>query len=116
MGAFLGSFFSAVLAKFVGLATFIGALMVAAFAAWWLLGTDLAAWVVEQMLDAVIAILGSIEIDTELFNPGSYISALPPEITNMLGIIRIGEALAIISAAIVAKVLLQLIPFTRLGS
>lgn len=112
----MGPFFTALLGKIVAFASWIGTLAVAMFAAWWLLGTDLFAWLFEQILDIVIAVLNSFDVDMELFNPGVYISALPPDVVNMLGLIRVGEALAIVGAAIVIKVLLQLIPFTRLGS
>lgn len=34
----------------------------------------------------------------------------------MLGLLRVGEAFAIIASAAVIRITLQLIPFTRLGS
>lgn len=74
----MGAFFTAILGKIVSLAAWLGALVVAMFAAIWLLGTDLGCWFVESMLDVVISIMNSIDMDFELFNPGNYISALPP--------------------------------------
>lgn len=112
----MGAFFTALLGRLAGLAGFTGALAVAAFGAAWLLGTDLGAWLFESVLDVAISALNSFELDGELFNPGSYIEALPGEVTNMLGLLRIGECFAIIASAVVVKITLQLIPFTRLGS
>lgn len=112
----MGAFFTAILAKIVGFAAWIGALMVACFAAWWLLGTDVFAWLFEQVLDIVISVLGEIDFDFETFNPAQYISGLPPEIVNTFGLLRLGEAFTIIVSAIVLRLTLQLIPFTRLGS
>lgn len=112
----MGAFFTALLGRLAGLATFTGALAVAAFAALWLLVTDAGVWVFDQVLGVAVGALSLIDLDTELFNPGTYISALPVEITNMLGVLRIGEAMAILASAVVIRIGLQLIPFTRLGS
>lgn len=112
----MGAFFTAILAKFATLAGWLLALVVAIFAATWLLGTDLFAWLFEQLLDALIEILNAFQPDFTLFNPAQYINALPAEVVQMVGFLRVGEALAIIGAAIIIRIGLQLIPFTRLGS
>ena len=110
------AFYTLVLAKITGFAAWIAALTVAIFAATWLLGTDLGAWLFEQVLDITISVLNTISFDAELFNPAEYIGSLPAETVQMLGLLRVGESLAIVASAVVLKVLLQLIPFTRLGS
>lgn len=112
----IGAAVTAILSKIVGFAAWLGLLAVAMFAAFWLLGTDLGAWIFEQVLTIAIAALDSIPWNAEVFNPGSYISALPPEVTNIMGLLRLGECVAIIAAAVILKIILQLIPFTRLGS
>lgn len=112
----IGAFFTAILAKFGAMAGWLITLAVAVFAAFWLLGTDLGAWLFEQVLDVAISALNSISFNSQTFNPSTYISALPAEIGNMLGLLRIGECFAIIAAAVILKLLLQLVPFTRLGS
>lgn len=112
----MGAFFTAILGKIVGFAAWIGALAVACFAAWWLLGTDLFAWLFEQVLDIAISALNALDVDFQQFNPGNYIGGLPPELVNMLGLLRVGEAFTIIASAAVIRITLQLIPFTRLGS
>lgn len=114
----IGLFFSAILAKVVALAAWFGALFVAAFAALWLLTTDLGCWVLEGLLSLIQIVLDSLPgvEGFALFNPAQYVSGLPPDLVNMLGLIRIGEAMAILLAAILIKLTLQIIPFTRLGS
>jgi hypothetical protein len=112
----IGIAITAILAKIAAFAAWIAALVVLMYAAWWLLGTDLGCWAFEQMLQLVASILNSITFDFSAFNPGQYISGLPADVVNMLGLIRVGESLAIIVSAIIIRVTLQLIPFTRLGS
>lgn len=112
----IGAFFTAILAKFGAVLAWVAALAVLVFAALWLLGTDLGAWIFEQVLDVAISALNSITFSSETFNPSTYIAALPVEIGNMLALLRVGECFTIIAAAVVLKLLLQLVPFTRLGS
>lgn len=114
----MGLFFSAILAKFVSLATWIGKLFVAVFASLWLLVTDLGCWMVESLLELVQVVLDGLPGPDgfSLFNPAQYIAGLPADLVNMIGLVRIGESFAIILAAILIKLTLQIIPFTRLGS
>ncbi|CAG2143001.1 DUF2523 family protein [Cupriavidus plantarum] len=114
----MGAFFTAVLAKFAALAGWFGSLAVAAFAAAWLVGTDLVCWAFEGMLRLVGTVLNGLP-GTEAFaslNPAQYLSGAPADLVNVVGLLRVGEGLAIILAAIGIKLALQVIPFTRLGS
>jgi hypothetical protein len=77
---------------------------------------DLLIYVVDTFLDLTTSILESIAIDFSVFDPSSYISSMPAEVSQIIGMIRIPEAIGIIVAAIAIKMLLQLIPFTRLGT
>lgn len=76
---------------------------------------DLFFWILDNVLEFVVAILESLEFDFSLFNPAQYIGGMPADVVNVIGLIRVPEAIAIILAAIGIKVILQLIPFTRLG-
>lgn len=91
-------------------------LVAAMFEALWDLVRDIFYWIFEQVLDLAIHILNGLDFDFSMFNPAQYISGLPSELVNVIGLIRVGEALAIIVGAIVIRIVLQLIPFTRLGS
>jgi hypothetical protein len=78
---------------------------------------DVLFWMFEQVLDLLVVILNTLgSLDFSVFNPGTYISAMPSEVTSILALIRIPEAVGIIAGAIIIKITLQLIPFTRLGS
>lgn len=114
----MGAFFTALLAKFAALAKWFGLLAKAVFGAGWLLLTDLFCWLLVGLLGLVQTVLNSLPGPEgfSLFNPAQYINGLPPDLVNMIGLIRVGESLAIILAAILIKLTLQIIPFTRLGS
>lgn len=112
----IGLFFTTILGRIAGVLGWTGALAVAAFSAMWFLGTDLFVWLFDQSLGLAASVLDTFSFDAELFNPAAYIDALPPEILDMLRLCRVGECMAIIAASVVVRIMLQLIPFTRLGS
>lgn len=78
------------------------------------LAHDLFSTLFENILDLVIYLLNAIpglETISALLNID-----LPSEITGMMGLIGIGTATEIIVTAIIIRIFLQLVPFTRLGS
>lgn len=113
---FLGAMLTGILSKIAAGSVWVIAVVTAVFAALWLFGKDLACWILESVLKLVVYILNSTSINFDVFNPGTYIASMPADLTNMLSLIGLPDAIAIIVAAIGIKVLLQLIPFTRLGS
>jgi hypothetical protein len=114
----MGGFFTALLAKFTAVASWVGSLFVAVFSSFWLLITDFFCFMLEACFKLVQVVLNSLPGPDSftLFNPAQYISGLPPDLVNMIGLCRVGECLAILLAAILIKLTLQIIPFTRLGS
>lgn len=72
-------------------------------------------WIVDSIFALIIHILNGLGSFIN-FNPAQYISALPPEAVNFIGLIGLGQAVTIVSAALVIRFFLQLIPFVRLGS
>ena len=77
---------------------------------------DLFFWAIEQVFSAVNVLLSWV---LGFFSPldiGQYLSAIPPNVSWVLAAIGIPQCLVIIFAAITCRILLQLIPFTRLGS
>lgn len=99
----------------VAFVKWIGSLFVAVFTALWDVVRDFGAWCLDQLMQVVVAALGAIDVSA-MQQAGQWWSLLPAEVLNMLGLIGFGEAMAIIAAAIVIRLGLQLIPFTRLGS
>jgi hypothetical protein len=90
-------------------------IFVAIFVALWDILRDVVCWVVEQFLSIAVSVAGALDVSGITAYVGNW-GTLPAEITNIMGLIGFGDAAAIISAACVIRLLLQLIPFTRLGS
>ena len=80
----------------------------------WTMIQDAFFWIVEQILKLVESALSLIDFGTFTLNPCQH--GLSSEIMNILGLIGLGEAVAIIVSAAGIRLLMQLIPFTRLGS
>lgn len=81
----------------------------------WDMATDLFLWGVEQQLSVILWLIG--QLDFSGIQP--YVDqwgSLPGEMLNVLGLLGIGQASLVIIAAIGIRLVLQLIPFTRLGS
>lgn len=76
---------------------------------------DLFYFIFETVMDVGIELLNGIGLLLN-FDPQTYFSAIPANVANILGLIGLGECLAIISSAIVVRIMLQMIPFVRLGS
>lgn len=111
----MSAFFSMLLAKISALLGWIGALFVAAFAALWDLVKDAFAWLFEQVLKVAVSAIGA--IDTSAIDAyAAQVGPLPAELLNILGLLGVGTAISIITAAIAIRLVLQLIPFVRLGS
>jgi len=111
----MGAFFTAILAKIVNLAKWVGLLVIAIFLGAWDLLRDLFCWVFDEMLTVAGNQLS--QLDTSSLESASTAwGSLPGEVVNILGLLGVGDALAIIAAAIMIRLVLQLIPFTRLGS
>ncbi|MGA0569833.1 DUF2523 family protein [Variovorax sp. VNK109] len=107
--------FSMLLAKIAAAVQWFGLLFVAVFAAIWLLLTDVVCWVMDKALGVAVNAASGIDttgIDTNLAAWG----ALPGEVVNILLLLGVPQAIGIITAAIGIRLVLQLIPFTRLGS
>lgn len=104
-----------IIAKIVGFASWIGKLVVSCFVALWDVIKDAFSWLFEQCLEVAIAGIGLIDVSV-VQQASSWWSAVPADVLNILGLIGFGEALALIFAAIMIRMTLQLIPFTRLGS
>lgn len=113
----MGALFTLLLGKITAVVGWISVLFVAIFVAFWDLITDAFSWLVEQFLDVSISAVNSMDL-TELTNSAALggWAGLPSELMNILVLIGVGTAIKIISGAIAIRLLLQLIPFVRLGS
>ena len=98
----------------VDMLKWIGELFKDVFKAGWDMVKDAFAWLVEQILDVVISAISAIDV-SGLESVQGW-GELPSEILNVLGLLGIGAASGVIVAAIGIRLVLQLIPFVRLGS
>lgn len=72
-------------------------------------------WIVDSVLGLAMTLLSGVMGNPEL-SIAQYFTALPVETREVIARIGLAEALVVIAGAIVIRLLLQLIPFTRLGS
>lgn len=98
----------------VNMIQWIGQLFKNTFKALWDILRDVFAWVLEQLLDMVVSAVSA--IDTSGLQGVEAWGSLPSEVLNVLGLLGIGAASGVIVAAIGIRLVLQLIPFVRLGS
>jgi len=99
----------------VAFAEWIFGLVKAVFTAVWDMGVDLVAYVLDQILGFVVGLLNAINVAAFDSSLGAW-GSLPSEVINVLGLIGLADCFAIIAAAIGIRLILQLIPFVRLGS
>ena len=111
----MNALFTLLFSKIAAVVAWFGALAVAVFVALADLFRDLFTWVFEQVLKIAVSALGALDLSA-LTNAAQSAGSLPGQILNILGLLGVGTAITIISAAIVVRITLQLIPFTRLGS
>ncbi|GKT02283.1 DUF2523 domain-containing protein [Acidovorax sp. SUPP3434] len=78
---------------------------------------DFFLWSLEQVFGLVKALIDGITgMDEMVAKLAGIWAGVPPEVTLMMQTIGLGTAFGIIVAAIGIRLVLQLIPFTRLGS
>ena len=111
----LSNFFNTLLSKIAAVVTWFGDLFKAVFEAAWDFIRDAACWPFEQLLDLVLSALSALDLTGITASAGAW-GSLPAEVINILGLLGIGTASAIIVSAIAVRLALQLIPFVRLGS
>lgn len=77
---------------------------------------DIPPWILDQILSIAISLLTGVLSILEPVDLGQYLTGLPSEVSWTLSMVGIPQCFGIISTAIVIRLLLQIIPFTRLGS
>lgn len=110
----MGSLFTLLFSKIAAVVQWFADLAVAVFVAGWDFITDGFAWAFEQILKVAVSALTVIDFSALAnYTAGA---TLPASILNILALLGVGTAIAIIVAAITIRLGLQLIPFVRLGS
>lgn len=81
----------------------------------WDLLTDLVCWALDGILGLVVSAVNAVDL-SGLDSYSNSVGEVPGEIMNVMQMAGLGTASQIIIAAIGIRLVLQLIPFTRLGS
>lgn len=77
---------------------------------------DVFIWLIEALLSVVLVAIQGLGALFDGLNVAQYITALPPSVQWVMAQSGVGTALGMIVSAIIIRLTLQLIPFTRLGS
>lgn len=78
--------------------------------------SDLFIALFDLIMLVVIPLITGLLDSLDFINLTGYIDLLPAEAKNFMQLIGFGQAFSIIISALIIKLLLQLIPFVRLGS
>ena len=107
--------FTMLFSKIAAVVAWLGKLFIQVFKDLWEIIQDAATWPFEQIMKILVAAVEAIDLESiEGFIDQA--PELPEEIMNVLALLGVGYITAIIAAAIGIRLVLQLIPFTRLGS
>lgn len=82
----------------------------------WDILTDILLMVVDLFMSVGLYALEGMSEALELVNITNYINDMPSEVLGIVNAIGLGEAIGMIMAAGTVRLLMQLIPFVRLGS
>ncbi|PAJ71879.1 hypothetical protein CJF42_24290 [Pseudoalteromonas sp. NBT06-2] len=77
---------------------------------------DLGCLLAETLIDLVLFILNSLGAMFDGLNISQYISSIPPHTGYFMTACGFSEAMGMIILSLTIRIILQLIPFTRLGS
>lgn len=111
----MGALFSSLFAKIASVVRWFGDLFVAVFQALWDLLRDAVCWPFEQVLDIAVSALGAIDVSAITGQLGVF-SQIPAGVVEVMAASGAGVCFSIIAGALAVRFVLQLIPFTRLGS
>lgn len=81
----------------------------------WEIIKDAFVWVLDQLLDLAISATAALDLSA-IPALGPAINSLPPLALQVLGAVGLSQCLAIIVTALGIRLVMQLIPFVRLGS
>lgn len=103
------------LAKIGAALKWIGELFVKVFESFWIMIQDAFCWAFDSILGLVVTILGAFDFSGLTAYAGQW-AGLPSGTLEVLSAVGLSQALGIIISAIGIRLMLQLVPFTRLGS
>jgi len=82
----------------------------------WDILADLLLFIVDIFMELGLHVLAGVSSVFQLMDISQYISQLPPDVVSVISLTGIGTAVGMIMTAGAIRLLLQLVPFVRLGS
>lgn len=82
----------------------------------WDMLKDFLFFIMDILMSAGIVFLNGFSTVLQLIDLSQYIQGIPAEVAFVIGAVGLGKAVGIIMLAGTARLLMQLIPFVRLGS
>lgn len=73
-------------------------------------------FIFDALLGLLVTILSGMSAVFSAFDVSHYMTGLPGEVTNIMGLCGLGSCIGMIISALIIRLTLQMIPFTRLGS
>jgi hypothetical protein len=110
-----GGFFTTLFAKLSAIVAWFASLFVNIFIAAWDILRDFVCWIFEQICGLALAAVSGLDL-AGITNGIASMGSIPANAMFVLSAVGLGQALAIVSSAILIRFTLQLIPFVRLGS
>jgi hypothetical protein len=107
--------FTRLFSKVTQVLTWIGELWKAIFLAGWDFIKDGFCWALESLLKIAVGAVQAVNVGGITENMSVW-GSIPANVLEVCAALGLGTAFAIITAAIGVRLVLQLIPFTRLGS
>lgn len=77
---------------------------------------DMFFWCIEVLFEAMTFVITKVMSLFGVIDMSQFVGSIPPEMAWMFSAIGIPQCLAMITTALGIRLLMQLIPFTRLGS
>lgn len=111
----MSAFFNMLFAKISAVLKWFADLFISVFVALWDMFKDLFSWGFDQVLSIGVDAVNSLPLDGITSNVQG-LGSIPANVLQVLSALGFGQALALISAALLIRFTLQLIPFVRLGS
>ena len=77
---------------------------------------DLFFFIFDALMSLMVALLSGLGSLFSALNFTNALDGMPSEVLNIIGLVGLGQCMAFIVTALIIRITLQLIPFTRLGS
>lgn len=93
---------------------FAVALVAVIFTSLWVFGDDLFMFFIDKVFVFIGSMISDNQVSVADYNFMSFVSDLPPDVINLLALLKFSYCLKVVLSALTARFILNLIPFVRL--